>query len=215
MCPRVLPVLPTRRCWVVSTLWTELNLFDAVLGRAQAQRASIYQYLFSCWDQPMVTLGRKLNSDFLSASKCLHPKTICLLLPHFALFLLWVGKPFLPPAREACHCLLTLPGITRIEPRTGQQWVPLLWLRSFSHPALADTGQGMLNQPFLHWPQCSAFVFLTSSRGVAYVWQSLVVLWALGCWIPWDIPKPLLSARVKLTRVLCTLFQVKIVKNWQ
>lgn len=124
----------------------------------------------------MVTLGRKLNSDFLSASKCLHPKTICLLLPHFALFLLWVGKPFLPPAREACHCLLTLPGVTRIEPRTVQQWVPLLWLRSLSLAAVADTGQGVLNLPFLQWAQCSAFVFLTSSQGVVYVWQSAVVL---------------------------------------
>lgn len=162
----------------------------------------------------MVTLGRKLNSDFLSASKSLHPKTICLLLPHFALFLLWVGKPFLPPAREACHCLLTLPGVPRIEPRTVQQLVPPLWLRWFSLPALADTGQGVLNQPFLHWPQCSACVFLTSSHGVVYVWQSAIVFMGTG----------MLNSvgHIKTTHwsqadksPWHSFPEVKIVKNWQ
>lgn len=203
MYPRVLPVfsLAYQKMLSCEHLMDRIKFVSYCLGEGSATKSG---YLFSCWDQPMVTLGRKLNSDFLSASKCLHPKTICLLLPHFALFLLWVGKPFLPPAREVCHCLLTLPGVTRIEPRTVQQWVPLLWLRSFSFPALADIGKGVLNQPFLHWPQCSAFVFLTSSHGVVCVWQSAVVLWALGCWITWDISKP--HTRVKLTRVLHTLF---------
>lgn len=53
----------------------------------------------------MATLDRRLNSDLLSASKCLHPKTICLLLPSFSLRLLLVGKPFLPP----CQGSLSLP----------------------------------------------------------------------------------------------------------
>lgn len=139
MCPRVLSLISVAYSKILGCehLMDRIKFISRCLGDGSGNKALLS---ISTWDQSMVTLGRKLKFRPPDCQQCLHPKTTCLLLPPFALPLLWVGKPFLPPARETCCCPLTLPGISRIQPWTVQQWVSLLWLRSLPLSALADTG---------------------------------------------------------------------------
>ena len=78
-------LLPTHGPWGGSTLRTGFNECRSALGMARVQRAGVRQHLLSHGDQSTVTPGRKLRPSLPSASKCLHPKAICLLLPPFAL----------------------------------------------------------------------------------------------------------------------------------